>query len=84
MDEVMGIGIEPVEQGDGLVGIIGHQQIKAVLIEDVLLVLQGLDDPQDEIVQVLQTEGGGDQIAEKGLGQTLHRSARPPLRRTDS
>jgi len=75
VDEIMGERVEPVQQGDGLVGIVGHQQVEPVLVEDGLLVLQGLNDAQDEIVEMLQAEGRGDQVAEKGLRQPLHRGA---------
>lgn len=62
-----------VEQRDGLFGVIGHEQIKFSFIEDIFLTLKGLDYPQNEIIEVLQSECRGDEISEEGFRQRVER-----------
>ncbi|EKD38932.1 MAG: hypothetical protein ACD_75C00557G0001 [uncultured bacterium] len=66
-----------MQQGDGPLRIVRHQQVELFLVKQILLVFKGLEDPEDEVVEMLQAKGGGDQLAKKYLGQPLHR--RPDL-----
>ena len=54
---------------NGPVRVVGHQQVEILLAQDLLLVLQGLVDAGDEVVQMLEAEGGGDQIPHEGFGK---------------
>ncbi len=69
VDEVVGALVLGVQAADRLFRVVGHEQVEGLLVEQVLLRLQGVDHLADEVVQVLQAEGGGDQVAEEHLGE---------------
>ena len=68
----MGPQIFRMQAADRLLRIVGHEQIERGLIEDILLRLQCVDHLSDKIVQVLQPEGGGNQIAKENLRDPEH------------
>ena len=63
MDEVVGIGIDLVKQRDRVLGVVGHQQIERSLIQNFPLTFEGLNNPQNEIVQMLEPEGRGNEVS---------------------
>ncbi len=69
MDEVAGLRITVMQKTDGKLRVIGHEQIKAFLVQQFFLAFQGLHDPGDEVIQVLEPEGAGNQVPEKEFGQ---------------
>jgi len=73
MNQVIGIRGQSMEKRDRFFRIIGHEQIKHPLIKHFFLDLERADNPGDKIIEMLQAEGGGNQIAEKGFRKTMNR-----------
>ena len=69
VDEVSGMRITLMQKADNVFRIIGHQQIKAFLIQYFFLTFKGLHDPGYKVIQMLQAECAGDQVSEKEFGQ---------------
>ena len=63
----MGAQVLRMQATDRLLRIVGHQQIQGLLIKKILLGLKGTDHLADEIVEMLEAEGGGNQVAKKDL-----------------
>jgi hypothetical protein len=67
MDEVSCLGIAVMQKADCIFRVIGHQEIKIFTVKHLFLAFQGLYDPGDEIIQMLESKGACNKIPEKEL-----------------
>ena len=75
MDKVSGLRIAVLQEADNIFRIIGHQEVKAFLVQYFLLAFQDLHDPGYKIIQVLKSKGACDKVSEKGFRQPENRAA---------
>ncbi len=71
VDQVVGQGIGVMDEAGDLLGVVGHQQVQVRFAQGLPLLGEDLMDAGQEIIQILEPEGGGDQVPEKSLADLV-------------
>jgi len=76
MNEVIGQRVRMVDGTTDFFGVIGHQQVEVRLVQGLLLLGESQLNPGEEMIQVLQAKGAGDEVPEKPLADAVDEVAR--------